>query len=104
MIHVYSSKNTYVLWHKTQRPDLEFYWDKILERLEAQQISLQGIRDWGKTSGRESMRVPQYMDKRLVDGVKIFLQLKTQQLSLEIYQSHDQGVSALLQAAGMMGS
>ena len=25
----------YLLWHKTQRPDLEFYWDKILERLEA---------------------------------------------------------------------
>ena len=50
------------------------------------------------------MGVLRDMGKRLADGVKIFLQLKTQQLSLEIYQSHDQGVSALLQAAGMMES
>ena len=63
----------YLLWHKTQRPDLEFYWDKILERLEAQQISLQGIRDWGKKSGWESRAVPRDMGKQLADGVKIFL-------------------------------
>lgn len=63
----------YLLWHKTQRPDLEFYLDKILERLEAHQISLQGIRDWGKKSGWESRGVPRDMGKQLADGVKIFL-------------------------------
>lgn len=94
----------YLIWHNTQKPhDLGFYWDKILGRLEAHQISLQATQDWDRAFSWESMGIPRGMDKWLADGVNFFLQLKTQQLSHKMCQNHDQGVSALLEAVEIMG-
>lgn len=48
----------YLLWYKTQKPhDLGFYWDQILDRLEAHQISVQATRDWDRAFSWESMGI-----------------------------------------------